>query len=70
VSEFGDPQIKSEELKHFHPTGAPSDVTPYLTEAGILFTALELVPGQRAYFRLAKNFAIYYSEMRSPTEAH
>jgi hypothetical protein len=68
VSEFGNPRIKPERLAHFHPTGEPTEFTPYITEPSVYFIDLELVPGQTAYYRMAKNFGIYYSEEKDSTE--
>ncbi|MCG3196600.1 MAG: hypothetical protein GHCLOJNM_01076 [bacterium] len=60
----GPPSIDFTRLVHFSPQGQEEKYAPYVTEPMDFFHDLELVPGEKAFYRMNWNFRIHYSEQR------
>lgn len=54
------PLIDLVKMKHYSPHDEPEAYTPYQTYPCPYFSDIELVPGEKAYFRMLWNFRIYY----------
>lgn len=60
----GSPFIDPVKMQHYAPDGKPELYTPYCSYALPFFSDLELVPGEKAYYRMLWNFRIYYGEQK------
>ena len=54
--------IDPSRMNHYHPTDEPLDSSPYISEPLRYFIDLEMVPNEKAYYKLTANFRIHYSE--------
>ncbi|MCA9430692.1 MAG: hypothetical protein KC940_09315, partial [Candidatus Omnitrophica bacterium] len=54
--------IDPSKMRHFYPTGEPLGMSPYISEPVRYFIDLEILPNEKAYYKLTTNFRIHYSE--------
>ena len=54
--------IDTTKMRHFFPTGEPLSMAPYIPNPVRYFIDLEIVPNQKAFYKMTSNFRIHYSE--------
>ncbi len=58
------PLIDPVKMQHYSPRGEKEPSTPYLVHPTPFFSDIELVPGEKAFYRMLWNFRIYYAEQK------
>jgi hypothetical protein len=61
-SSVGEPFIDTGQMNHYSTHGELEEYCPYISEPVSFFKCLELVPNEHAYYRMNRNFGIFFSE--------